>query len=83
MYLLSYTQFTQSKKYLDSNLDRDSEDVSVYKGHLLFNTSASHCCSLFSHCYIAIHLISGLKLSRSGSRSSVYMVQNFLIQIAI
>ena len=32
---------------------------------------ASHCCSLFSHCYITIHLISGLKLSRS----SVFMGQ--------
>ena len=45
--------------------------------------NASHCWSLFSHCYIAIYLISWLKLSRSGSRSSLYTGQNFAIQIAI
>ena len=45
--------------------------------------STSHCCSLFNHCYIAIHLTYGLKLSRSRSRSSVYMGQNFPIQIVI
>ena len=39
----------------------------------------SNCCSLFIHCYIAIHIISDLTLSRSN----VYMGQNFSIQIAI
>ena len=44
--------------------------------HCSIQQSASHCCSLFSHCYIAIHVISGFKLSRSRSRSSVYMGKN-------
>ena len=30
--------------------------------HCSIQQSESHYCSLFSHCYIAIHLISGLKL---------------------
>ena len=67
----SYTPFTLSKNYpdhnLDSNLDCDL-DCSIQQ-------SALHCCSLFSHCYIAIHLISQLKSFRSG--------QYFLTQIAI
>ena len=45
------------------------------RGHAAFcsiQQIASNCCSLFSHCYIAMHLISGLKLSRS----SVYTGKN-------
>ena len=34
----SYTLFTQSRNYLDCDLDRNPENVSVYKGHSLFNT---------------------------------------------
>ena len=48
--------------------------------HFSIQQSASHFCSLFCHCYIAIHLIPGLDLSRS---QSVYTGQNILIQIAI
>ena len=36
--------------------------------HCSIQQSAPQCCSLFSNCYIAIHLIFGLKLSRSRSR---------------
>ena len=32
--------------------------------HFSIQQSASHCSSLFRHCYIAIHLISGFKLSK-------------------
>ena len=39
--------------------------------HCSIQQSASHCYSLSSRCYIAILLISGLKLSRSQSKSSV------------
>ena len=68
------TPFTRSINYLDRdldsnvdcNLDSNPEDVSIYTGNSLFNTqSASHCCLLFSHSYMSIHLISGFKLSRS------------------
>ena len=56
------------QNYLDRNLDCDLElyldcdpedacDIHCSKSQI-----TSHCCSLFSHCYIAIHLISGLKL---------------------
>ena len=51
--------------------------------HCSIKQSVSHCCSLFSHCYIAIHLKSESKLSRSQSRLSVYTGQNFSFQIAI
>ena len=51
--------------------------------HSSIQQSASHCCSSFSHSYIANHITSGLKLCRSRSRSSVYTVQNFSIQISI
>ena len=71
------TPFTRNKNYLDHNLDcdldRDPEYVSfTWNIHCSQQQSASHCCSLtlFSHCYIAVYLISGLKLSRSQSRSS-------------
>ena len=43
--------------------------------HCSIQQSTSHCCSLFCHWYIAIYLISGLKLSRSRSQSSVYTGQ--------
>ena len=51
--------------------------------HCSIKQSASHWCSLFSHCYIVINLISGLKLTRLQSRSSVYTGQTFFIPIAI
>ena len=35
----TFTPFTRSKNHLDCNLDRDPEDVPVYTGHLLFNTT--------------------------------------------
>ena len=78
--ILYITPFTCSKDdldhdhdlNLDCNLDCNPEDVPVYMGNSLFNTKPPHCCSLFSQCYIAIHLISGLKLSRF----SVNMGQN-------
>ena len=66
---------------LDYNLECDPEDVPVYMGHSLFNTTKQ--ITLFSHCNIAIHLISRLKLSRSPSRLSVYTGQSNTIQIAI
>ena len=50
--------------------------------HCSLQQSASHCFSLLSNCYITIYLISGLKWSRSRSRSSVYTGQNSSIQIA-
>ena len=59
-----------------------SEDVPIYTGHSLFNTTKG-ITLLFSHCFIAIHLISVFKLSRLRSRSSVYMGQTFSLQIAI
>ena len=55
----------------DINLDRDPEDAPVYTRHSLFNRS-KHVTfvfivqSLFDSPDIAIHLISGLELSRSG-----------------
>ena len=79
-----YPIYTEQKNYLDCDLDLnlvrnrecDPEDVPIYTGHSLFNTTnASHCCSLFSHCYIAVHLISGFEWTRSRSRSSVNMGQ--------
>ena len=78
--IFTYTWFTRSKNYLghdldcnlDRNLDCDPEDVPL-----------QHCCSLLSNYSIAIHLISGLKLSRSRSRSGVYMGKIFAIQITI
>ena len=69
------------QNYLDHNLvcylDRDPVDTSVYTGLSLFNitkrvTIVFIVKSLFDGPEIAIHLISGLKLSRSGSRLSVY-----------
>ena len=72
-----YTLFTWSNKYLNCDLDLDSDDLPVYMGHPLFNTTKR--ITLFSPCYIAIHLISALKLSRT----SVYTGPNFSIQIAI
>ena len=50
--------------------------------HCSIQQSASNCCSLFNHCYLAIHLITGLKLSRSLSRLSVYMY-TISIQITV
>ena len=35
----SYTLFAQSQNNLDCNLDRVSEDVHVYTGHSVFNTT--------------------------------------------
>ena len=32
--------------------------------HYPIQQSAPHCCSLLSHCFITIYIISGLKLSR-------------------
>ena len=55
----------------DIYLDRDSDDALTGDIHCSIQQSASHCCSLFSHCCIGILLISGFKLSRSGSRCSV------------
>ena len=49
--------------------------------HCSVQQCTSHCCWLFTHCYIAIHHTSGLKLSKSQSRSSVYTGHNFWIQI--
>ena len=61
----SFTPITWNKNCLDRDLDSDPKHVPVFTGQSLFNTkkNASHCCSLFSICYIAILLISGLKLS--------------------
>ena len=59
--------FTQRKNYLDhnpdcnldANLDHDPEMYSFTQdAHCSIQQSTSHCCSLFNHCYIAIHLIS-------------------------
>ena len=46
--------------------------------HCSLQQSASHCCSLFSHCYIAIDLLYGLKSPRLLSRSSIYKGKKFL-----
>ena len=51
--------------------------------HCSVKLNALHWCSLFGHCYMAIHLISGLRLSISRCRSCIYMVQYISIQIAI
>ena len=83
-------QFTWSKSYLDRKLDCDlehnPEDVPFYTGHqdihCSIQQSTSHCYSLFIVTLIAIHIISGLKLSRLRSRSIVYTGQNISIQIA-
>ena len=58
---------------LDRYLDRNPEDAPVYMGHSLFNTT-KRVILLFSHSYIVIHLISGLKLSTSRFRLSVYKI---------
>ena len=60
----TYTTFIWSKKCLDHDLDRnlDCELDRVQKVYPFTwdihcsIQSASHCCSLFSHCYLAIHL---------------------------
>ena len=72
---LDLYSFTQSKNYPDGNLDCDPEYPFAWDIHCSIQQSTSHCCSLFRHCYIAIHLIPGLKLSRL----CVYMGQNFTI----
>ena len=57
----SLIEYYVYKNYLDT----DRDDASVYKIiHCSIQESASLCCSSFSNCYIAIHLISGLELSR-------------------
>ena len=58
---------------LNRYLDRNPEDAPVYMGHSLFNTT-KRVILLFSHSYIVIHLISGLKLSTSRFRLSVYKI---------
>ena len=73
---------------LDCYLDYDPEDAPVYTEHSLFNITKSVMIvfivqSLFGGPEIAIHLISGFKLSRSRSRLSVYTRQNFSIQIIV
>ena len=66
---------------LDINLDLDPDDAQLTRDiHCSIQQSVSHCCSFFSHCYIAIHLMSGLKLSGSRSRTIVYTIQ-IVIQI--
>ena len=81
MYAHSYAPFTRSKNDLDRNPDHDQEGVLVYTGQSLFKTT-KRITSLFI-CYISIHLISGLKLSRLRSRSSFYTGQTYSIQIRI
>ena len=50
----------------DINLDCNLDDAPfTWDIHCSIQQIESHCCSLFSHCYITIHLISGLKLPRS------------------
>ena len=72
------------QKYPDRDLYHETEDVSVYTGHSLYNTTQRiTMCLLISHCFITIHLISGLKSSTLRSRLSVYIRQNFSTQIAI
>ena len=66
----NFTPFTQSKNYLDRKLNCNLDF------HCSIQQSVSYCCSLFSHCNIAIHLISELKLSRSQSLSTDYKRQN-------
>ena len=72
---------------MDRNLDSGSRIVRCTRLHGTFivqYNKAHHIvihCSLF--CYIAIHLISGLELSRLRSRSSVYTGQNLSIHIAV
>ena len=70
MYAHSYAPFTRSKNDLDRIPDHDQEGVLVYTGHSLFKTT-KRITTLFI-CYISIHLISGLKLSRLRSRSSLH-----------
>ena len=90
MLLHCITPFTQN--YLDRdlnniNLDRDPDQVPIYPSHSLFDITK---CVPFVFIVqsllmvqIAIHVISGLKLSRLLSRARVYTAQNFSIQIAI
>ena len=73
---------------MDSDLDCNLTAVQkmhsfIWDIHCSIQQCTSHCCSLFSHCYIAVPLISGLILSRSQSRLSVYTGQNFSIQMVI
>ena len=70
----------------DIDLDCNPEDAPIYMGHSLFNikkriTFTFIVQSLFDGPDIAVHLISGLKLSALQSRSSFYSGQNFSIQI--
>ena len=55
-----------------------SGSQSTCDNHCSLQQSASHCCSLFSHCYIAIHLLYGLKSPRLCSKSSIYKGKKFL-----
>ena len=72
---------------LDRDLDRILENAPIYTGHSMFIITKSITFvfivqSLFDDKEIAIHPLSGLKLPRSQSRSSVY-TGHFSIMIAI
>ena len=71
--LLLNTPFTLSKFFwigfrsqFHCYLDRNPEDAPVYIGTFIVQDNKEHhiVVHCFSYCYIAIHLISGLKLSR-------------------
>ena len=63
-------------------IDRDPQDVPIYTGHPLFNTT-KRITLLFIHCYITIHLISGYKLSRLQPILIVHKGQNSSIEIMV
>ena len=83
------TPFTRSKNYLDRNIDGDPDriekDLPVYMRHPLFNQTKRITLLFIVQSFLHRNPpnISGLKLSRTRSRSSVYTGQNFSIQIVI
>ena len=82
--------FTRSKNYLvrdlECNLHRNPEDAPVYKEHsfiVRYNKAYHNCCSLFRHCYIAIHLLYRLKMIQTAIQIECLHGRKFSIQIAI
>ena len=72
---------------MDRYLDSDPEDAPVNMGYSLFDITKSVTLlfivqSLLDDPETTIHRKSGLKLSRSQFRSSVYVWKNFSIQFA-
>ena len=74
-----WTSQTSTRYVWEAEPGVPDEYLSTQDIHCSIQQNASYCSDI--HCHIAIHLISGLRLSRLRSRSSIYTRQNFSIQI--